>query len=105
MKRIYTIIVVVFSMVLFNADTIGDAFSYIGCMVGFGDLPFLNGIGDYYLRSYGILFIACFIGCTPLLKKFKWAGKIEPVISILLLLIATAYLVDGSFNPFLYFRF
>ena len=103
--HIYTLIVVAFSMVLFNADTIGDAFSYIGCMMGFGGLPILNGIGSYYLKSYGILFIACFIGCTPALKKFRWADKLEPAISIILLLVATAYLVDGSFNPFLYFRF
>lgn len=103
--HIYTVMVVTFSMVLFNADTIGDAIRYMGAMVGAGSLPFINGIASYYLSSYGILFVACVIGCTPVLKKFRWADKLEPAISIILLLVATAYLVDGSFNPFLYFRF
>ncbi len=104
--HVYTVLVVIFSMVLFNADTIGDAFGHIGAMVGAGGgLPFINEIGKYYLGSYGILFAAGIIGCTPVLKKFRWAEKLEPVISVLLLLIATAYLVDGSYNPFLYFRF
>ena len=104
--HIYTVIVVLFSMVLFNANNITEAFSYIGAMFGAaGSLPFINEIGKYYLGSYGILFAVCIIGCTPLLKKFRWADKLEPAISIILLLIATAYLVDGSYNPFLYFRF
>jgi len=104
--HVYTVLAVIFSMVLFNADTIGDAFTYIGAMLGAGgSLPFINEIGKYYLGSYGILLAASIIGCTPVLKKISWAHKIEPLISVLLLLIATAYLVDGSYNPFLYFRF
>ena len=66
----------------------------------------------YYLRSYGALFIAAVIGATPLVKtlaekvEHKPIGAIlEPILTILLLLVCTAYLVDGSFNPFLYFRF
>ena len=104
--HVYTVIVVLFSMVLFNANTIGEAASFIGSMVGLGGgLPLTNEISAYYLKSYGLLFAASIIGCTPLLKKFKWADKLEPAISIVLLLLATAYLVDGSYNPFLYFRF
>ncbi len=111
--HIYTLIAVIFSMVLFNGDTIGDAAAYMSAMLGIGshagvsagNLIFINEISSYYLRSYGMLFIFSFIGATPVLKNLKFAEKLEPLICIVLLLLATAYLVDGSYNPFLYFRF
>ena len=63
-----------------------------------------------------VIFILGIIGATPLprlihtkLSDGKTTGKavavIEPVICVILLLLCTAYLVDGSYNPFLYFRF
>ena len=66
----------------------------------------------YYLKSYGLLFVAGFVGATTLVRdtankvyKTKVGAVLEPVVLILLLLVCTAYLVDGSFSPFLYFRF
>ena len=71
----------------------------------------------YILRiSLTLLLIAAVVGATPLPKKL-WqrfaatkAGQAvsvvaEPLFILAMLLIGTAYLVDGSFNPFLYFRF
>ena len=63
-----------------------------------------------------MLFIAGFIGATPLLrdtlrklegneKTVKVLSILEPITVLVLLILCTAYLVDGSFNPFLYFRF
>ena len=63
-----------------------------------------------------VVFILAIIGATPLPKKlverigYKHWGRrilnvIEPIVMIFLLLLCTGYLVDGSFNPFLYFRF
>ena len=71
---------------------------------------------DYYLRSYAITIIIAVIGATPLAKKAicairatdkgeKVIAIIEPIFLVCILLVSTAYLVDGSFNPFLYFRF
>ena len=64
----------------------------------------------YYLKSYGLIFAIAVIGATPLPKRL--AEKGSPVLSYAelpflaaLLVVCTAYLVDGSFNPFLYFRF
>ena len=72
----------------------------------------ISGETLYYLRSYGLLFITGIVGCTPLVKtvalrleKTKVGAVLEPIICVVLLLLCTAYLVDGSFNPFLYFRF
>ena len=95
---------------IFNAANLGEALSYIGGMFGFGNITFLSAETVYYLRSYAVLFVAAIVGSTPVPKEL--AGKlpnkvklVEPVVWIAMLLVVTAYLVDGSFNPFLYFRF
>ncbi len=112
LRRVYVLLVVVLGFVLFNATDLSQALSDIGCMFGLGNIPLSSAQTLYYLRSYGVLFIAAFIGATPVVRNA--AGKIaqtragailEPILLILLLLVCSAYLVDGSFNPFLYFRF
>ncbi len=113
-QHLYTVILVVFSMVLFNADTIGDAAACIGAMLGLAGLgtgtgiPFAGALGSYYIKSFGTLFIVSIVASTPICRKlsqFKYANELKPVLVIVLLLLVTAYLVDGSYNPFLYFRF
>ena len=108
----YVLLAVVVSFVLFNAESFSQAGSDLACMFGFGRLPDITEQTLYYLRSFGILFIVGFIGATPVVKqmaerigKTKAAAVLEPLLLILLLLVCTAYLVDGSFSPFLYFRF
>ena len=108
----YVLLAVVVSFVLFNAESFSQAGSDLACMFGFGRLPGITEQTLYYLRSFGILFIAGFVGATPVVKqaaerigKTKAAAVLEPLLLILLLLVCTAYLVDGSFSPFLYFRF
>jgi len=63
----------------------------------------------YYLRSYAIIYVIAILGATPLVKnmatRIKKADYFEPILLLGLLLAVTAFLVDGSFNPFLYFRF
>ena len=80
-----------------------------------GNISLYNSEILYLLRNYLGLFIVAIIGATPLMKvliekinntKFKKAIDIlEPVFLILLLILVTAFLVDESFNPFLYFSF
>ncbi|MBQ3131552.1 MAG: MBOAT family protein, partial [Clostridia bacterium] len=85
-------------------------------MFGGGDYPLISAEAVYYLRSYGIIIILGIIGSTPIPAKAakalyeraagqKVLGIAEPVLLALMLIVCTAYLVDGSFNPFLYFRF
>jgi alginate O-acetyltransferase complex protein AlgI len=56
-----------------------------------------------------VIFLMAIIGATPIPKllagKIKATQFVEPVFLLILLVLVTAYLVDGSFNPFLYFRF
>lgn len=109
LSHIYLLFFVIISFVIFNAASMSEAVSYIGAMLGFGDVPLLSAETLYYLRSYIVVFLVGIIGATPLPKtlanKAKFTKFVEPVVLLVLLAVCTAYLVDGSFNPFLYFRF
>jgi alginate O-acetyltransferase complex protein AlgI len=112
LRRGYVLLVVVLGFVLFNAESLSQALSDIGGMFGFGGVPLITGQTLYYLRSYALLLIAGIVGSTPLVRSLAgkvsekpWAAVVEPVVLTVLLLVCSAYLVDGSFNPFLYFRF
>ncbi len=108
-KYIYTIVLVVISFVIFNCETIGDIKIFLSSMFGFSNLPLVNSETLYYIRSYLVLLIIAIIASTPLLKvignKLKKLEFLEPVIYIGIIILITAYLIDSSFNPFLYFRF
>ena len=108
----YTLLAVVLSFVLFNAESMSQAAGDFAGLFGFGGLPLISAPALYYLRSYGVLFLLGFLGATPVvrdgaerLSRTKPGAVLEPVMMLLLLLVCTAYLVDGSFSPFLYFRF
>jgi alginate O-acetyltransferase complex protein AlgI len=108
----YVLLVVALSFVLFNAVDLNQALSDFRALFGMAGLPVITKATVYYLRSYGVLFVVGMVGCTPLVKnlalkleKTKVGAILEPVMCVVLLLLCTAYLVDGSFSPFLYFRF
>ena len=108
-SRIYVLLLVVISFVIFNAGSINEAFVYIGGMFGIGDYPLVSTEALYYLKDYLFVLIIAIVGATIFPKyfvtKFKTLQWLEPIVLIALLAVSTAYLVDGSFNPFLYFRF
>ena len=115
-SRIYLLFVVIISFTVFNANDMSQAFSDIGGLFGAGNIPLVNDITLYTLRNFLVLLIFAIIGSTPVPKiifnkvKQTKSGEIasriiEPVGMAALLLICTSFLVDGSFSPFLYFRF
>lgn len=108
-KYIYTIILVVISFVIFNSQSLNDIKIFLSSMFGLNNLPLINNETLYYIRSYLVLLIIAIIASTPSLKvignKLKKLEFLEPVIYIGIIILVTAYLVDTSFNPFLYFRF
>jgi len=121
-KHIYLLFFVLISFVIFNAPNMYTAFVDIGRLFGAGELPFVSTEALYYLKSYGMTILVGIIGCMPVIpwfiakleemKKKKQIvvldvalGVLKPVVLIALVVLSTAYLVDGSFNPFLYFRF
>ena len=108
----YVLLTVMLGFVLFNAESVSQAGSDIAALFGFGGLPAVTAETWYYLRSYGLLFLMGCVGAAPVVKNM--ARKVSetragPVLEMLalaaLLLVCTGYLVDGSFSPFLYFRF
>lgn len=114
--RLYVLFFVVLSFVIFDASSITGAFSYITAMFGGQNLPVVTFESVYYLKSYLIILVIAIIGATPLPKKIivttkknKYTNIIsnvaEPIVLLMLLIVCTAFLIDGSFNPFLYFRF
>lgn len=112
--RLYTFFLVVLGWVLFEFDDIKMAFSYYGAMFGSRGRPGTDGEFIYLLYSYGLIFLLCVIFSTDWLKKLmlrvyrskpsfvKVAGV---VLQVIMMLVCTAYLVDATYNPFLYFRF
>lgn len=109
-SHIYLLLTLIIGFVIFNGTDIRETVTYIGAMFGFGDYPLISSEFIYYVKSYGILLVCGAVGATPIVRSV--AGKMEkksillqPAVLVLILLISTAYLVDGSFNPFLYFRF
>ncbi len=112
LRRSYVLLVVVLSFVLFNADSLTQAGKDFAAMFGFTGLPLVSPETLYYLKSFALLFIAGSIGATPVVKNLalkigesKAGELLEMALLAGLLLVCTAYLVDGSFSPFLYFRF
>lgn len=112
----YVIGVILLSFVLFNNDSMDGIILYFSGLFGGRDIPLTSVESLYYLKSYGALFVIAIFGATPLVKnslnyfmKIEWFRRslslIEPVVYGTLLIVITGYLVDSSFNPFLYFRF
>ena len=116
LNHAYTMLFVIIGFVVFDAESVGSAFSALRSMFGFGGVPFVSAQAVYTLKSFAVVIIAAIVGATPLLRNLSVrlgrtkAGAAvltvaEPIGIVLLLTVCTAYLVDGSFNPFLYFRF
>ncbi|MBR4965060.1 MAG: MBOAT family protein [Lachnospiraceae bacterium] len=114
--HVYLLLFVIISFVIFDANGLGAAGAHIASMFGFGGIPFTTGVTVYYLKSYLVMFFLASIGATPLPKLLVEKAMAKPALSkviqiaapgvmVLLVFVSTAYLVDGSFNPFLYFRF
>lgn len=115
-SHIYVMFLVIISFVIFNADGLSGAAYDLSGMFGLAGVPASSAEFVYYLRSYLLVIIMAVIGATPLPKKIvekirntdkgnKLINIAEPALCVVLFILITAYLVDGSFNPFLYFRF
>ena len=111
-RQLYTFVLVVFSWVLFEMETLGDVGRYLQAM--FGGAGFADSRSIYLLRSYFLLFLICIFASGSWGKKVysqfsnRWPARAQallPVSVILLMAVCTAYLVNATYNPFLYFRF
>lgn len=111
-RQAYVLLAVCLSFVLFNAQSLSQAAGDFAALFGFGGLPVFTAETGYYLESFLPLLLISLLGATPVVKNYgRYLEKngflrtIQPFFWIGLALAATGYLVDGSFSPFLYFRF
>ncbi len=116
LNHIYVLFIVMISFIIFNSESIKQAKYQILGLFGANGETFINQYTLYYLKSYAVILAIAIVGATPfsknVIEKLKENNKIkmlinllEPIVIVILLLIVTAYLVDNSYNPFLYFRF
>lgn len=116
-RHFYTIFLLLIGWGLFAFDNFEHLLNYFKVMFGMQGEGLYNQMTLFYLASNAITLIVLIIASTPLMKliygyatrtyKFKWLFEliIMPLIYFSILFISTAYLVDSSYNPFLYFRF
>ena len=111
-QHFYVLFAVLISFVLFNAATFTEAWSDLKIMFGAAGLPAITSETLYYLRSYLVVLLVSLVAATPVVRNIarkyentKVAAVLEPIFIAVVVIVSTAYLVDGSFNPFLYFRF
>ena len=111
LATVYTLLVAVCGWVLFDLPSLSAAGSYYGAMFGFAAGGLAAAADLFYLREYALVFAVCILACTPLGKTLyeklsvKAKAWLTPVMIAAVLVLSTAYLVDATYNPFLYFRF
>ena len=113
-SRIYVIFITLIGFVIFSSNGLSDGLSNILGIFGIGNIKLINAESIYCLLNNLSIILIGIIGATPfisnLLQKInkkisKVINVLEPVVLGMLLIICVSYLIDGSFNPFLYFRF
>lgn len=106
-SRSYLLITIILSWVLFSMDSLKSIKNYFMVMFGFGQGNLIDDNFMYLISNYGILLIIGVIFTTPVSKYIKKYIREELMyfVYIIILILVTAYLVDSTFNPFLYFRF
>jgi alginate O-acetyltransferase complex protein AlgI len=116
-RRFYTLLVVVISWVLFEFTALPHGLAFLRSMFGFSQAGLFDNQSLYLMYTNLALFAVAIVGSTNLPRRLcqKWlamaggwrrlAGVMEPVAMTVLVLLSTAFLVDSSYNPFLYFRF
>mgnify|MGYP004632870987 FL=1 len=115
-QSLYVLFIVMISFIIFNADNMSIAIKNIAGLFGLNGEVFINEYTIYNLKSYAFIIVVAILAATPLFKNIieklktnefmnKIINVLEPIFIVILLLIVTAYLIDNSYNPFLYFRF
>lgn len=115
-RRIYVLFIVMILFIIFSSDNMSVALSNIKGLFGMNGEAFINDYTLHYLNSYLPVLIIALFGATPFIKilidklrKNKYINSIinilEPILIVMILVVVTSYLIDNSYNPFLYFRF
>jgi len=115
LPHLYLLFMTIIGFVLFDAASLSEAVRTCGRLFGIGSV-FTDITSTYYAKSYAFIIVIAAILATPMMRNVFYFVKkhkigeqlfhiLEPVACIAILIGATANLVDGSYNPFMYFRF
>ena len=122
LQHVYVIMIVMVGWIFFRADNFTYSFDYIQGMFGIGAATLFDNTASLIINDNGYLFILAFIFAMPV---YPWVmdklnalqvkvnssifttmrNMVEPIVFMLLLLVITVYLVNSTYNPFIYFRF
>lgn len=112
LARIYTLLIVMISFIIFNSENISVIEKNIKGLFGIGYTALISQESLYYFKSYIFIIVISTIASMPIFKNIfkieknnKIINFIEPIFLLLILILSTSYIIDGSFSPFLYFRF
>lgn len=113
-KHVYTMLLVMIGWVFFSAPDMGRGVELLGNMFGVGAKGFVDLTACYYLKNYLILLVASILCSGPYpywkflhftIGEKKDRTKVAGVFYGAVFLLSVAYLVNATYNPFLYFRF
>lgn len=112
-QHIYLMIIVIIGWVIFSQPNLTSAIEYLKIMLGIGDYPLINGYAIFYIKQYGIITFVAILASIPILKYVRNKSTIinnlikvsKPIIVISSFILVIIYLINSTFNPFIYFDF
>ena len=111
-SHLYAILLIGIGWIIFAFPNLSEGWVIFSGMFGAGTVGFATPVVLYEALRYLPLLLVCIVGATPLPKKLFDKVKDKPVVTYatpvlcaLVLVLCTAYLVDSTFSPFLYYIF
>ncbi|MEG0833411.1 MAG: MBOAT family O-acyltransferase [Oscillospiraceae bacterium] len=114
LRHIYSLVLIMVSWVIFYFEKLSLVSDYLSGMFGLGGVPFVNDTALYYASGYALIFILAGYLSTPHIRKYVDGAEITQnrvavscatAAYVAVFLLSIAYLVNSTYNPFLYFRF
>ena len=112
-QHIYLMIIVIIGWVIFSQPNLTSAIEYLKIMLGIGDYPLINGYATFYIKQYGMIIFVAILASIPILKYVRNKSTIinnlikvaKSIIVLFSFILVIIYLVNSTFNPFIYFNF
>lgn len=112
-QHIYLMIIVIIGWVIFSQPNLTSVIEYLKIMLGIGDYPLINGYATFYIKQYGMITFVAILASIPILKYVRNKSTIinnlikvsKPIIVISSFILVIIYLINSTFNPFIYFNF
>ncbi|MEK3968505.1 MULTISPECIES: MBOAT family O-acyltransferase [Paenibacillus] len=106
-RHLYAVVLILIGWVLFAFEELPLVIGYLQAMLGFNGQPLWNNTTLYFTYTNAILLVVLTFASTPVKLSKRMDSRSVPALVWygVLLFLSVAYLVDATFNPFLYFRF